>query len=546
MIRLVTGNPSEKPSEKPATYTRFVLPFAYHLVKDQRTEPEVRFEPKAPDNEIWRRRYLTDETQAVLFQRAKWFSLNTPPQTITVETGGRQLAVGVQPAKIILFEYSAKESCRKDSPDPLRCGFLVQELFFPREGATLEDLLRINELFRYWQRPYDGHEKKEGEYFRLLSPLPLSPPKPEPSIGNHQEGSDIYFDRWASLLELPLKDEEGGCWRLAPDEWFKVARDRVVGSSPPKVTDPSWLVYADNRAYTWTCAIVEGGAKLLRPPEQDGEKKPSDHWLWTRLLNVDPPHWGETSAFEKDLCARQTYRRWEHDGSLYGFTYYSGALLAPPQMNPNLANSFGQMYFDQSLLLLYIRVTAFRFSSELSRISSEVRDEGKGDGWQDWKEKFTILRWRFTLFTNLYQFPLLSNQQQGVELYTLARREMGVDDLFREVQQEIHSSHEFLSSVYEQEQTEQSTTLTVVATVGLILGLVFSFLGMNVIVSPDGSQWLNGVHWLIWLGLVGAFSLLMAGILKISKRLGEYFLCLHKAGETIDGDRCRLFKGGRK
>jgi len=522
MIRLVTGNPSEKP----ATYTRFVLPFAYHLVKEQQVEPTFRFEVKAPEDEIWRRRYLTDETEAVLFQRAKWFSLNTAPQTITVETGGRRLEGGQQPPQLILFEYSAKDSSRKDSPDPLRCGFLVQELFFAKEGATIEDLLRINELFRYWLQPYDGHEKKEGEYAKLLRQLPLSPLKPEPSIGEPQE-SDIYFDRWAPLLELPVKDEEGGCWRMAPDEWFRVARNRVVEkSSPQKASEPSWLVYADNRAYTWTCALVEGGAVSLPPQagEGEGEKKPSDHRLWTRLLNVDSPGWGKASDFERELCARQTYRRWEDKGSLYGFTYYSGALLAPPHTDPNLGKLFGQMYFDQSLLLLYIRVTAFRFSSELSRISSQVRDEGKEHGLQDWKEQFTTLRWRFTLFTNLYQFPLLSNQQQGVELYTLARREMGVDDLFREVQQEIHSSHEFLSSVYEQEQTEQSTTLTVVATVGLVLGLVFSFLGMNVIVSPEWIEsWGNVSPWFILVVLIVVFSSLMTVVLKISKWLGKVF-----------------------
>ncbi|MCI5163858.1 MAG: hypothetical protein D3917_17960, partial [Candidatus Electrothrix sp. AX5] len=45
---------------------------------------------------------------------------------------------------------------------------------------------------------------------------------------------------------------------------------------------------------------------------------------------------------------------------------------------------------------------------------------------------------------NLYQFPLISNQQQGVEMYKIARESMDIDDLFKEVQEEISSTHEFL------------------------------------------------------------------------------------------------------
>ncbi len=40
-------------------------------------------------------------------------------------------------------------------------------------------------------------------------------------------------------------------------------------------------------------------------------------------------------------------------------------------------------------------------------------------------------------FSSLYQFPLLSTQQQGVELYTLFRRHMDIEELYRDISTEI-------------------------------------------------------------------------------------------------------------
>ena len=248
----------------------------------------------------------------------------------------------------------------------------------------------------------------------------------------------------------------------------------------------------------WTCAIVEGGGTALAEafPTPRFEASAFGHWI--KLLNVDEP--GETpdkthesTEFERNWARERSYHRWEEQGTFYGFNYHCGAMLGPPSKPPEappLWQHFGHMYFDQTLLLLYLRVGSFSFSRQLSCISAQARDTTaarcKGRI-RRVAAAFQGLRWDFALFTNLYEFPLLSNQQQGLEMYEKARESMDVRQLFREIQEEIRSSHEYLEVRAGQEQTHMSTRLTVVATMGLALGLATSFLGMNIIVDKDSS-----------------------------------------------------------
>ena len=117
--------------------------------------------------------------------------------------------------------------------------------------------------------------------------------------------------------------------------------------------------------------------------------------------------------FERRWAKERTYHRWEELGTWYGFNYHSGVMIGPPFNTPHdtpIWRHFRQMYFDTALLLLYIRVTLFRFSRQLTKITSEYDiTESKSH------KVFQCLRADFTTFTIRYQFPLLSNQQQAIE-----------------------------------------------------------------------------------------------------------------------------------
>lgn len=393
MLELICGDANAKQdSFKGASYTRFVLPFAYKLERDTTRGAAFCFKQQPPDDQLSREAYLTEETANVLFKRARWMRLQGPVEHWDVTVSGRDgqaLTVRIARPWLVLFECPDR---LEDNPAPseedlLRTGFLLVELYFPegRENhPNLDDLLEVNELFRYWQSPFPRHAEVKG-YKRLLDDVPLKLTDPQSPLIKDCPAADIYLERWASFLELPIKigNDEG---RLFPVQWGEEARAWVMRhqglSAEGEETDAKsrgWAVYADNRAFVWTCAILDkGGNELRQAFNHAADAPPSDFGHWIKLLNVDQPakaHPGKTPPpsreelvrethnslrFEQDWAKQRTYLRWAELGTFYGFAYHSGAMLAAPMDEPPLWRHFGQMYFDQVLLLLYLRVTLFR------------------------------------------------------------------------------------------------------------------------------------------------------------------------------------------
>lgn len=495
LIPLACGDPENEAT--PASFSRFALPFAYQLASWPGSCPRgLFFEPESLDSEAQaaRLRYLTSETADVLFRRAGWFRLTggadstVPWQQFSVPFLRRsgQYTVEIKPPQLVLFELAGAPP-KDEQTDLLATGFLLIDLFFPDPGAApgLAELIELNELFRYWHQPFRGHAERGSatgrSYLQVLAELPLEIGQGSSKVGNAWP-FDPYLDRWLSLLKLPIQLDNTTYRRLFSDDWHKASETAL--KNPGKSTGPSWLAYADSRAFVWTCAIVEGGLESL--PAMWGVDGAAGRGHWVKLLNVDPPGTEpkKTTPFEREWAASRTYHRWEDSGTVYGFTYHSGALLAPPDSGLPLHRHFAEQYFDQVLLLLYLRVTSFRFSRALSEMTGRARSQKDGEEKAWWRD-FGALRKEFAFFTNLYQFPLISNQQQGVELYALAREQLDVEKLFREIQAEVQSTHDYFEIEAAKDQNALTNRLTLTASVGLAIGVVTGILGMNVI-SPLG------------------------------------------------------------
>jgi hypothetical protein len=477
-LQLIAGDPERK--EGGATFSRFVLPFRYRLGTSPRPLSGPRWELDASLQDktgraYERLHYLTMETADVLFRRAAWFTLagdepkpfaipstHVPGGTVSVMTGQR---------RIVLFEYSAASPIVDQDPDLLRAGFLLIDLHFSEPVATapvLDDLLQLNELFRYWRRPYYEHQ--------LMSLGDLA---------SSDEGDAAYHERWATLLNVPIVDD-GKSFSLVPAAWQDEARAsaadplRMFGGAATKDQRSGWVTYGDNRTFVWTCAMLGEGLDTLRNTFAAPGAPAEAFGHWVKLLNVDLP--GRTASdshatrqFEREWARERTQKRWEETGTAYGFTTHSGAMLAAPSAKLPLVRHWADMYFDQTLLLLYVRVTTFRFSEALTAISADARDRPSND----WRHQFDRLRRDFALFTNLYQFPLVSNQQQGIELYAGARAGLDIKELFEEVQEEINSTHEYFELLDTRKQTTTTTVVSITGGIGLAFALAMTFLSMN-------------------------------------------------------------------
>jgi hypothetical protein len=513
-LLLVTGHPETERGG--ATFSRFVLPFRYQLTKNGGASGSVYEEVPvecavAGDRAFERLHYLTAETSEVLFGRARWFVLDggscQPTRELRIPAaGGGLISVRMRPPRLVLFECPPAAELRLSSntdADVLRTGFVLVDLHFGGNGVrpTMQDLLRLNELFRYWRIPFQGHKDDYLQFLGKAKAELSADSKPINALDSEADPNRIYGERWSALLRHPVRLRGGGdseTWSLFPSapDWNEAARKATTrpiargddaAAERKTSTDRGWIAHADHRAYVWTCAVLHDGLNDVRAAFPDRARgrddRPAEEFgYWIKLLNVDRPSTASaddhhaTSAFEREWAREKTYRRWVEDGTVYGFTQHSGAAIMKPG---HYVRNFADMYFDQALLLLYLRVTTFRFSEELSRISSEARDARAGGA--RWRDAFDHLRRDFALFTNLYQFPLVSNQQQGIELYGYARRGLDVDELFREVQQEVVSTHEYFQIEEARTHTHIATTIGFVGGIGLALGLAMTSLSMNIL-----------------------------------------------------------------
>ncbi|WLE99159.1 MAG: hypothetical protein QTN59_10030 [Candidatus Electrothrix communis] len=464
MIELETGDPWKKDS-KPASSSRFLLPFSYTLNPANAAAvqaDQLCFRQVQPKKDFERERllYFTAETANVLFQRAIWAEIDAsawqnaglsgPFLFHSVERDNRTFSVCLAPPQLVLFEGQADN---RTAHPPLRHGFLIQDVFFPEADPahrppSLDDLLEFNELFRYIDRPFPGH--LDGFFAKALKNFPADYSTGGETIGaalkaatgtaENNRSFVCYKKRWLSLLyNVPLRMYDGQYLLPVPPTNISCERHQLLDNHLA-CTSNNCLLYADNRAFVWTAAIVKGGGSSLAEQYDGKVDQPSEFGHWCKLLNVDKPDKTPEgshviSAFEKKWTEERTYQRWAEYGTWYGYSYHSGAMLAGALSEPPLWRYFGEMYFDQVLLLFYLRITLFAFSRELTRMN-------QGDSEQ--RDAFNLLRASFAKFTNLYQFPLISNQQQGLEMYKVARKSMDIDELFKEVQEEISSTHEFL------------------------------------------------------------------------------------------------------
>ena len=91
------------------------------------------------------------------------------------------------------------------------------------------------------------------------------------------------------------------------------------------------------------------------------------------------------------------------------------------------------------------------------------------------RESFRQIRQLFMSFGSLYQFPLLSTQQQSIEMYTLFRRHLDIDDFYRDLSTEIDTWDRVIAQHDQERSTNEVEQLTKVGLVLTRIGLPIAF-----------------------------------------------------------------------
>jgi hypothetical protein len=285
-INLITGKPvigrpevknseadkveQSKVKDEVATYTRFALPFAFQLQAMSKAPDENKLYYEQDNMEdlsyIKRRKYFTRETADTLYNRGQWLSIcNKWDETtwgkaeITVSLRGKDFKIGMLAPQLILFEAPKIE--HQDKRNILQTGLLYVDIYFPENQETasqLDDLLVFNEYFRYFSIQNDTHA---GIFKNIFSNIPVNPEQ-DNTIGQLNGMLKPYFERWAALLEIPIK-QGSQYFQLFPAEWAESAR-KWVYNEPNSDHLEHWQIYADNRCYVWTAVFIKNGATFLK------------------------------------------------------------------------------------------------------------------------------------------------------------------------------------------------------------------------------------------------------------------------------------------
>ncbi len=490
------NNTASLPESNSATFSRFVLPFDYDIepcigIKSDLANLFYKINPTDNLSFIKRRKYLTCETGDVLYNRARWFDMCSGwgktiwgKENVIVKLRDCDFSLGMLPPRIVLFEaqgeFSSEQKYKKKHAQHkkiLKTGFLLVDVYFPEQDnkPCLDDLLHLNENFRYFGIPYDKHVKLFKE---CLGQIPVKYSNDHHVTKVHEVlDLECYFERWANLLEIPIKVNKS-FYRLFPETWAQNARDFSYNKGKAKYQN-NWMKSDDNRTYVWTAAFLKEGGRTLQKvfePEENLEAKKYGHWH--KLLNVDSPDFSSednshkfVTQFERDWANERTYKRWESKGAWYGFSYHSGAVLAEAEY---VFLPFSSYYFDTSMFLLHIRLSLFRFSSELSEAFTKNEKEISLI-----KKHFRNIRKEFLKFTIFYQYPMLSNQQQHVEMYTINHKYFDIEDIFREIKQEIDNTHEFFETIEANNLTKSANKIATWGIPIAVVGVASGFLWTN-------------------------------------------------------------------
>jgi len=522
-VRLEFGGPEDNSS---ASFTQFILPISYspQIYPEPGKGPYYRplsfsheFKSSWPAHALIneRRRYFTEETGNMLYQHAAWFKLagyqaERPSFIFQSRSTSRLIPVTFSEPRLVLFNWSSalaegkKNSNSGSEINPLLNGFIILEIYANCSIALCEQM-ELNETLRHIQVPFANYyEKEQKERYSDL----VSKGFPWRKIAAPSNGSDtINWQKWIDLLRFPAQDASSGLY-------FSIAPSHCVEEGKSVVQQDAWagenhvFKASDTKAFVWSCAVQSKDARNVRrrligefisnDPSRDIPS--ADHWKfgdWIKFLNIDGPGISEKnheyhqsmlecSIYEQAWVAEpyRTYTRWAHYDTLYGYSDHSGCAFISDSEDPPFWLQWRTIYRDQALFLLYVRATLFRFSRAISSITQERLDGdfasgGKGCSEADFKARFESLRQQFVYFANLYQFPLLSTQQQGLEMYKAQREALDIDSLYREVQSQIDNAHSHSALKSQEKAVSLTTTITVLGIPLLLAGLIAALLGMD-------------------------------------------------------------------
>lgn len=187
--------------------------------------------------------------------------------------------------------------------------------------------------------------------------------------------------------------------------------------------------------------------------------------FWYRYLFGDGTFKGvNNDVVQLSDIERSTYARWIGEGSLMGVTRDSSVYLSTWDI---LETHFMTMYYRMAVLCLVQRASILRFRGEITYLTCQIRKNRRQVS-QNIKELYED----YIRFINEIHFREVSSQIQGIEMYQLFQRNMGITD-------DVKALEDDLSKLFDYLDVEEQGELNKTAAFYLPIGIIIGALGVN-------------------------------------------------------------------
>lgn len=389
------------------------------------------------------------------------------------------------------------------------------------QSLTLADALRLNDRLRRAHAPY-LFPSANG----CSVPNDMTPEQVTFGFEKADSKCSMQFLLNDDVRDLPLqlRNQPVGAREVPPFRhwaWLINGKGYEPPQDRPKRPPASgWLIApAQSEGWTWR-HVADDRLPILSAVGLQGLEgyRSISEGDWARLAGVDPPgcdRYPYAEAFTKAGLKDAAYDRYhllpgESDERLptrYLFSSYSMVAVGC-----SAAAGKDRSFFDQWIAPVHMRRHYFQLMllaqmelAMLLSISSRVtlavgdyehelgaaRDQTAA---QDrLHDRLMAIEADLLQYVHRFRFTGVSNQLQPGEMFDKLRKAMRLDAIYADVKDELTTATAFLSMRAEGRQAKAQESLALVAGVGVVFGLAFSFLGMNVLMGAD---FLEGVKWI--------------------------------------------------
>lgn len=202
---------------------------------------------------------------------------------------------------------------------------------------------------------------------------------------------------------------------------------------------------------------------------------------WYRFIFLDGNYCNcFDEKLRRQLIEKCTYRRW-NPNTLYGITRYSLMCLCDSSAPPFIQQHMRGVYRLMAEILLAQRASIIEFFYRVSRISSDIDNQliKKKVNFADIEKAVDKLQRDFLGFKNRLWFLEVTPQDQGIEMFNMAMKNMGLEKQMEELKDEIKELYDYIEMQHNNMMNNRVLNLTILASLALPVSIFLAYWGIS-------------------------------------------------------------------